>query len=75
MRFPSKITRFEDSILAKFPTVLTVLAEGDMTPPALFQAVRHTIEDISEFVIILDCLYALDKLEFNAETGLLHFVG
>ena len=75
MRFPSKNTSFSNSIIAKFPTVLSALEQNDMSASALYKAVEDTTEDIGEFIEILDCLYALGKLELNAETRFLHYVG
>jgi len=75
MHFPSKNTSFNDSIIAKFPTVLNALEQEDMTTSALYYAVKDTTEDVGEFIEILDCLYALGKIELNAETRFLHYVG
>jgi len=75
MRFPSKNTSFSDSIIAKFPIVLGVLERADVSASELYRAVKDTTEDIGEFIEILDCLYALGKLELNAETRSLHYVG
>ncbi len=76
MRFPSKVTPYQDSILAKFPIVLYELEKGDLTPDALYSKVKNKkIDDIGELVEILDCLFALRKVEMLAEEGVLHYVG
>lgn len=75
MRFPSKNTSYSESIIAKFPAVLGILERADVTASELYRAVKDTTEDIGEFIEILDCLYALGKLELNAETRSLHYVG
>jgi hypothetical protein len=75
MRFPSKNTSFSESIIAKFPVVLGALEHRDISASELFRAVRNETEDIGEFIEILDCLFALGKLELNAETRSLHYVG
>jgi hypothetical protein len=75
MRFPSKNTSFSESIIAKFPIVLGALGHRDISASELFKAVRNETEDIGEFIEILDCLFALGKLELNAETRSLHYVG
>lgn len=75
MRFPSKNTGFSESIIAKFPIILSVLERGDISASDLFKVVKNETEDIGEFIEILDCLYALGKLELNTETRLLHYVG
>ena len=63
MRLPSKVTSYKESILAKFPVVLTALCEGDMTPPELYKKMRRKVVSAEELVEILDCLYALGKVE------------
>ena len=74
MRFPSKVTPYQDSILAKFPIVLNYLVEEEMKPKDLYKKVKNKVSDIGEFLEILDCLFALGKTEFNLEGGTLRYV-
>ena len=74
MRFPSKNTSFSDSIISKFPLILTTLEQREMTVTDLYKSVSKKTEDIGEFVEILGCLYTLGKLELNLETRCLHYV-
>lgn len=74
MKFPNKVIPYKESTIAKFPTVLSELEKGDMTPNSLYNKMKkNKVESISEFVEILDCLYALNKIEFRGE--LIHYVG
>ena len=75
MKFPSKVTPYQASVLAKFPTILCCLEMEDMKPSALYKKVKSEVSDIGEFLEILDCLYALGKIELYWEGGLLHYVG
>lgn len=63
MKLPSKVTPYKDSILAKFPVVLATLQEGDTTPSELYRKVKSKVTSAAELVEILDCLYALGKVE------------
>ena len=63
MKLPSKVTPYKDSILAKFPVVLATLQECDMTPSELYNKVKRSVSMAAELVEILDCLYALGKVE------------
>lgn len=73
MRFPSKVTPYKKSSLSKFPVILSLLAESDLSPSELYAKVQKSkVKDIDEFVAILDCLYALRKIEVKG--GLLHYV-
>ena len=74
MKIPSKVTPYKESTIAKFPIVLSLLEIGDMTPKELYAKVmKSKIKDIREFVEVLDCLYAMNKIEMREEV--LHYVG
>ena len=74
MKVPSKVTPYRESIIAKFPIVLSQLEKKDMTPNELYaKMIKSKIKDIREFVEVLDCLYAMNKIEIRGEV--LHYVG
>ncbi len=74
MKVPSKVTPYKESTIAKFPVVLSILEKGDMSPNELYSKVKRSkIKDITEFVEVLDCLYAMNKIEMREEV--LHYVG
>lgn len=72
MRFPNKVTSYKESSIALFPVILGQLENNDMTPSRLYSKVKGKM-DIREFAEILDCLYALGKIELQEEA--LHYVG
>lgn len=72
MRFPNKVTSYKESSLALFPVILKHLEKKDMTPSELYKKTKEKISGIQEFLEILDCLYALNKIEL--EGGVLHYV-
>lgn len=74
MRLPSKVTPYRKSTLSKFPVVLSVLREQDMSPIDLFVKVKGRGIDMADFVEILDCLYMLEKIELYPEKEVLHNV-
>ncbi len=74
MKFPSKVTPYQASILAKFPAVLSGLETEDMKPDALYKKVKSKVTDVGEFLEILDCLFALGKIELYEEEGVLRYV-
>ena len=73
MRLPSKFISFKESILPKFIGILTKLQESDMTVLELYKRFKGQVENLDEFIEILDCLYALGKISYNGEV--LHYVG
>lgn len=74
MRFPSKVTSYKDSIIVKFPIVLSILESADMHPVDLYAKVRSKVNDVGEFLEILDCLFALGSIELIDERNVLRYV-
>ena len=74
MRLPNKIIKYEDSILAKLPIVLSILENNDKTVLDLYNEVKDRVNNIAEYTEILCCLYALNKIEFNNDFGGLRYV-
>jgi hypothetical protein len=72
MRFPSKVTSYNDSIIAKFSVVLKELSNTDMTPETLYSKIKNKVNGISEFMEIIVCLYALNEVELINEE-VLHY--
>ena len=75
MRLPSKVFTYEESVISKFPVVLTHLLNESLSPRELYVVLEGKTEDISEFLVLLDCLYALGKIDYENETGKLRYVG
>ena len=74
MKLPNKIITYKSSTIAKFPVLLSALNEQDLTPGALYKKVKSKVEDVGEFIEILDCLYAQRKVELIDYLGVLHYV-
>lgn len=72
MRFPSKVTSYKESTIALFPVVLIQLEKKDFTPSELYKKVKNKVSGVQEYLEILDCLYALGKIELKGEV--LHYV-
>ena len=53
--------------------MLGKLEKNDMSPSELYKNVKSRVTDIREFMDILDCLYALKKIELNGDV--IHYVG
>ena len=68
MAFPSKFTSFDESILSKIPYLL-VNERSDIELSELIKLTQSKFEDVSEFMLALDVLYALGKIELEEETG------
>ena len=68
MSFPNKFTRFDKSILAKIS--MLILEEVDsISLSELIEMRLGKFEDISEFMLALDVLYVLGKVELEESEG------
>lgn len=73
MSFPSKFTNFDSSILAK----ISMLMLDDTESISLSELIRVRLdkfEDISEFMLALDVLFVLKKIELDDNKGLVKYV-
>ena len=70
MKFPSKVTPYKDSTLARLPIILKHLKNKDYTVLSLFIEVKKNM-NIKEYIDSLDCLFALRKITLNE--GILHY--
>lgn len=74
MRLPSKITSYGESVISKFPPILSVLQEDDTGVFALYEATMKYFSGVEEFMDTLDCLFALRRVRFDAEREVLCYV-
>lgn len=74
MKFPSKFISYKDSNLSKFPIFLEALEDHDLSVTELYRKVKNKakLDNIQEFIEVLDCLFALGKIELEDEV--LHYV-
>ncbi len=73
MSFPSKFTNFDSSILAK----ISMLMLDDVETISLSELIRIRLdkfEDISEFMLALDVLFVLKKIELEDDKGVIKYV-
>lgn len=63
----NKLFSYNESVLSHFPRVLSILNQP-LSVKELYLRVMPIISDPIEFIQLLDCLYALGKIDFN-ETG------
>lgn len=75
MKLPNKVTSYQESILSKFNVLLDEMCNRDVSLTELYSATYQNFSDMSEFIDVLDVLFALNKLEYNDELEVLHYVG
>lgn len=74
MKLPSKITSYGESTLSKLPPILSVLQNADIGVFSLYESTAEFFINIEEFLDALDCLFALQKIRYDAEREVLCYV-
>jgi len=74
MLLPNKLYSYNESILSKFPAVLKVVRKNPIVVHDLYQKVIKDMDGVNEFIDVLDCLYALRKIEYDDEKEVLRYV-
>jgi len=74
MRLPSKLTPYNESVIATFPILLSILEQGELSPDELWRKTHSRFDDIVAYVEALDCLYALGKIELLTPDGVIQIV-
>lgn len=72
--FPNKVVAIKESILWYFPDILEHLLNEDLEVEELWQKVKKNIKDINVFILILDALFVLGKLEYCERYGVIKYV-
>lgn len=73
MSFPNKFTSFDKSILAKI-SMLIIDGTNSISLSELIEVRLEKFVDISEFMLALDILYLLGKVEFDENQGVINYV-
>lgn len=74
MKLPNKVITYNESLISKFPIILTIVKKEDCRVIELYEQIRNRIEDIDDFIDALDCLFALGAIMLNERTRRLHYV-
>ena len=67
MQLPNKLYSYKASTLALIPKVLTELKSGPKEVKDLFLLIRPSLSDATDFLSVMDCLYALHAVNINSE--------
>lgn len=74
MILPNKLIPFKDSIISKLVNVLDVLTVTDDSVESLFEKTSHNFEDVNQFILALDVLFVLEKIEIDEELKVIRYV-
>ena len=65
MQLPNKLYSYKNSTLALMPTVLEEIKNGPVPLTKLFRRLKPSLNDATDFISVLDCLYALRAADIN----------
>ena len=74
MILPNKLISFQDCILAKTVYILEKISDSDFSVIGLYEQVETHFEDLNEYMLALDVLYVLGKIEYNDELQVIQYV-
>ena len=75
MKFPNKVKSYEESILSKLTVILNVLSRKDESLIELYYDTQKYFIDMPEFIDTIECLFVLNKVDYNEDLEVLHYVG
>ena len=74
MLLPNKLYSYNESTLSKFLVVLRELRVQPLGVHELYRRVIKKMDGVNEFIDVLDCLYALRKIEYDENEEVLRYV-
>ena len=67
MQLPNKLYSYKNSTLALIPVVLNELRDAPLPAAVLFTKVKSSLNDATDFLSVMDCLYALRAVDIDDE--------
>lgn len=67
MQLPNKLYYYQKSTLAYLPRVLHEIKMGNSNVKDIFHTISEELEDPTDFLSIMDCLYTLNAIEMTNE--------
>lgn len=65
MQLPNKLYSYKNSTLALVPVVLKEIENGPLSVKDLYRKVRPALSEPTDFISVMDCLYALRAVDIN----------
>ena len=65
MQLPNKLYSYENSTLALIPKVLKELQYESKLVKDLYNKLKPSLDDPTDFLSVMDCLYALRAVDIN----------
>lgn len=67
MQLPNKLYSYKNSTLSLIPKVLKEIGENNILVSDLYKKMKQELNDPTDFIAVMDCLYALRAVDLNEE--------
>lgn len=67
MQLPNKLYSYKNSTLALLPVVINEIKGQPILASELYRRVKPALKDATDFLSVMDCLYALQMVDITEE--------
>lgn len=67
MQLPNKLYSYKNSTLSLIPMVMNEIGDKKLPVADLYKKIRADLNDPTDFMSVMDCLYALRAVDLNEE--------
>lgn len=67
MQLPNKLYSYKNSTLSLIPKVLKEIGDSNILVSDLYQRMKLELTDPTDFISVMDCLYALRAVDLNED--------
>ena len=67
MKFPNKVTSYQESVFPKFAIVLNTVFEEPTNVFQLYDQTKKQFDDTQDFIEVLVLLYGIKKINLDSE--------
>lgn len=65
MQLPNKLYSYKNSTLSLIPIVLNEIKGSSVQVKELYDKVKPSLKDATDFIFVMDCLYALRAVDLD----------
>lgn len=69
MQLPNKLYSYNNSTLSLIPLVLDEIKNGPVEVKVLYERIKPSLKDSTDFISVMDCLYALRAADLMMKEG------
>lgn len=75
MKLPSKIINYDESIIGKFTFILDEISLRQFNIYELFDKLKKKFDSLEEYLLTIEVLYLLNKIELCENSEVIKYVG